>query len=233
MGVNGRGKRFVNHFVEALKPDANLKISSNIALSTNCILPASVQSAPLDLFDIPLGPMGGIFRNSTIDKSSASAKSSSSSIGVSPIEVAASVAIIQASIPFNGTTQDPGHSLAPPFKSIKIVRDFMAAQIKPNQAFEAARAHTNSTLELSGICFAPRGFIQIFVAVFNIDMYKGKNEVATSYIHAKNNLESYASNLWNSINDKKLADKLSLENKTRLIAAVHETIVYLHNSELS
>ncbi|KAH8800541.1 hypothetical protein DL96DRAFT_1719575 [Flagelloscypha sp. PMI_526] len=64
-------------------------------------------------------------------------------------------------------------------------------------------------------------------------MYKAKDEVAASCIHAKSNLEFYASSLWNSINDKKLADKLSLENKTRLIAAVHETIVYLHNSELS
>jgi len=58
-----------------------------------------------------------------------------------------------------------------------------------------------------------------------------EDEAAAARIQAKNGLESYAYNLRNSITDEKLADKFEAADKTKLEAAVNETISWLDSSQ--
>jgi len=58
-----------------------------------------------------------------------------------------------------------------------------------------------------------------------------EDEAAAARIQAKNGLESYAYNLRNSITDEKLADKFEATDKTKLEAAVNETISWLDSSQ--
>lgn len=58
-----------------------------------------------------------------------------------------------------------------------------------------------------------------------------EDEAAASRIQAKNGLESYSYNLRNSINDEKLAGKFDPADKSKLEAAINETISWLDNSQ--
>jgi len=58
-----------------------------------------------------------------------------------------------------------------------------------------------------------------------------EDDAAAARIQAKNGLESYAYNLRNSITDEKLADKFEAADKTKLEAAVNETISWLDSSQ--
>ena len=58
-----------------------------------------------------------------------------------------------------------------------------------------------------------------------------EDEAAAARISAKNGLESYAYNLRNSLTDDKLADKFDAADKSKLEAAVNETIQWLDNSQ--
>ncbi|KAE9402644.1 heat shock protein 70, partial [Gymnopus androsaceus JB14] len=61
--------------------------------------------------------------------------------------------------------------------------------------------------------------------------YKAKDKAATACISAKNGLGSYSYNLWNSLNDKKLADKFDPADKKKLEDAVNEAIQWLDASQ--
>ncbi|KAJ2913740.1 hypothetical protein MD484_g6671, partial [Candolleomyces efflorescens] len=63
------------------------------------------------------------------------------------------------------------------------------------------------------------------------EKYKAEDEAAAARISSKNGLESYAYNLRNSLTDDKLADKFDAADKTKLEAAVNETISWLDNSQ--
>jgi L1 cell adhesion molecule like protein len=67
--------------------------------------------------------------------------------------------------------------------------------------------------------------------VSEAEKYKAEDEAATARISAKNGLESYSYNLRNSMNDEKLAGKFDPADKSKLEAAVNETIQWLDNSQ--
>ncbi|KAL1922665.1 uncharacterized protein VTP21DRAFT_10204 [Calcarisporiella thermophila] len=67
--------------------------------------------------------------------------------------------------------------------------------------------------------------------VSDAEKYKAEDEAAASRIQAKNGLESYAYNLRNSIQDEKLAEKLSADDKKKLDDAVTEAIKWLDENQ--
>ncbi|KAI9221218.1 heat shock protein [Blastocladiella britannica] len=67
--------------------------------------------------------------------------------------------------------------------------------------------------------------------VAEAEKYKKEDEEAASRISAKNSLESYAYSLRNTaLNDEKVADKLSAEDKEKLTKAIDETVSWLDHS---
>ncbi|KAG9094633.1 70-kilodalton heat shock protein [Ceratobasidium sp. UAMH 11750] len=67
--------------------------------------------------------------------------------------------------------------------------------------------------------------------VSEAEKYKKEDEEAAARITAKNSLESYAYNLRNTLQDDKLADKFDASDKSKLQAAVDETISWLDSSQ--
>ena len=63
--------------------------------------------------------------------------------------------------------------------------------------------------------------------VSKAEKYKAKDELTSARITTKNGLKSYAFNLWNSINDMKLAGKFNAADKTKLETTVNEAITWL------
>ena len=63
------------------------------------------------------------------------------------------------------------------------------------------------------------------------EKYKAEDEAASARISAKNGLESYAYNLRNTMTDEKLAGKFEPADKTKLEAAINETISWLDSSQ--
>lgn len=64
-----------------------------------------------------------------------------------------------------------------------------------------------------------------------MSLFLAEDEAAAARISSKNGLESYAYNLRNSLTDDKLADKFDPADKTKLEAAVNETISWLDASQ--
>lgn len=67
--------------------------------------------------------------------------------------------------------------------------------------------------------------------VNDAEKYKAEDEEAASRIQAKNGLESYAYNLRNTLQDEKVGGALPEEDKTKLNAAVDESIKWLDESQ--
>jgi L1 cell adhesion molecule like protein len=67
--------------------------------------------------------------------------------------------------------------------------------------------------------------------VNDAEKYKQEDEAAAARISAKNGLESYAYNLRNSTQDEKLASKFEPADKTKLDAAINDTIKWLDASQ--
>ncbi|KAJ3342607.1 70-kilodalton heat shock protein [Entophlyctis luteolus] len=67
--------------------------------------------------------------------------------------------------------------------------------------------------------------------VSEAEKYKADDEAAAERIQAKNGLESYAYNLRNTTQDEKLADKLSGDDKSKLNAAIDDTIKWLDSNQ--
>ena len=61
-------------------------------------------------------------------------------------------------------------------------------------------------------------------------LFSAEDEAAAARITAKNGLESYAYNLWNSLSDEKLADKFDAADKAKLEGAINEAIKWLDGS---
>ncbi|KAI5963831.1 hypothetical protein KGF57_001206, partial [Candida theae] len=62
------------------------------------------------------------------------------------------------------------------------------------------------------------------------EKYKEDDEKEAARVQAKNQLESYAYSLKNTINDGELKDKISAEDKEKLSKAVDETVTWLDGS---
>jgi len=68
---------------------------------------------------------------------------------------------------------------------------------------------------------------QIQKMVADAERYKSEDDAAGKRIQAKNQLESYTYNLRNTLNDSKFADKIEAGDKTKLDAAINETVSWL------
>lgn len=67
--------------------------------------------------------------------------------------------------------------------------------------------------------------------VSDAEKYKAEDEAAAARITAKNQLESYAYNIRNSLQDEKVGGKLGEEDKSTLNAAVDEAIKWLDDNQ--
>lgn len=56
---------------------------------------------------------------------------------------------------------------------------------------------------------------------------KGQDELMKKKVEAKNGLENFAYSIKNSLNDEKLKDKFSAEDKAALEKAVEETVKWI------
>lgn len=63
------------------------------------------------------------------------------------------------------------------------------------------------------------------------EKYKAEDEEHKKKIDAKNNLENYAYNLRNTMNDEKVAGKLSEEDKATINKHVDDSISWLDNNQ--
>ena len=63
--------------------------------------------------------------------------------------------------------------------------------------------------------------------VSEAEKYEAGDELTGAHITAENGLESYAYNLWNSINDMKLAGKFDAADRTKLETTVNKAITWL------
>ena len=64
------------------------------------------------------------------------------------------------------------------------------------------------------------------------EKYKGEDEAQRERITAKNALESYAFNMKSTIEDEKLKDKLSEEDKTKIMEKCTEVINWLDANQV-
>jgi L1 cell adhesion molecule like protein len=63
------------------------------------------------------------------------------------------------------------------------------------------------------------------------ERYKAEDDSNRARVEAKNALENYTYQMRNSVNDEKLADKISAEDKAKVEAAVSETTNWLDNNQ--
>ena len=68
--------------------------------------------------------------------------------------------------------------------------------------------------------------------VKDAEKYKGEDEAQRERITAKNALESYAFNMKSTIEDEKLKDKLSEEDKTKIMEKCTEVINWLDANQV-
>ncbi|XP_054591666.2 heat shock 70 kDa protein 1-like [Nothobranchius furzeri] len=69
--------------------------------------------------------------------------------------------------------------------------------------------------------------------VQDADKYKAEDEQQREKIAAKNSLESYAFNMKSSVEDEKLKDKISDQDKKKVTEKCQETIIWLENNQLA
>merc|ERR1712025_1542420 len=67
--------------------------------------------------------------------------------------------------------------------------------------------------------------------VNDAEKYKEEDEKQRDRISAKNGLESYAFNLKSTVEDEKVKDKISDEDKTAIIDKTKETLEWLDNNQ--
>merc|ERR1712137_146738 len=63
------------------------------------------------------------------------------------------------------------------------------------------------------------------------ERYKAEDESNKARIEAKNSLENYAYQMRNTMNDEKMADKISGDDKTKIDAAITETTQWLDSNQ--
>uniref|UniRef100_A0A8C6LK24 Heat shock 70kDa protein 1A n=1 Tax=Nothobranchius furzeri TaxID=105023 RepID=A0A8C6LK24_NOTFU len=69
--------------------------------------------------------------------------------------------------------------------------------------------------------------------VQDADKYKAEDEQQREKIAAKNSLESYTFNMKSSVEDEKLKDKISDQDKKKVTEKCQETIFWLENNQLA
>merc|ERR1711988_146469 len=67
--------------------------------------------------------------------------------------------------------------------------------------------------------------------VSEAEKYKAEDEANRARVESKNSLENYVFQIKNSINDEKLADKVSAEDKTKVLDAVNSTTQWLDSNQ--
>merc|ERR1712003_203080 len=65
------------------------------------------------------------------------------------------------------------------------------------------------------------------------EKYKAEDEARKKKVDAKNQLENYAYNMKNTINDEKVKDKIEADDKKKIEDAIEETINWLDNNQLA
>eukprot|EP00066_Takifugu_rubripes_P013337 XP_011602603.1 PREDICTED: heat shock 70 kDa protein 1 [Takifugu rubripes] len=69
--------------------------------------------------------------------------------------------------------------------------------------------------------------------VQDADKYKAEDDQQREKIAAKNSLESYAFNMKSSVQDDNLKDKISEEDKKKVVGKCEETVAWLENNQLA
>merc|ERR1711880_37288 len=69
------------------------------------------------------------------------------------------------------------------------------------------------------------------MGVQEAERYKAEDEANRGRVEAKNSLENYAFQIRNSVNDEKLAGKISEEDKTKILDAVSSTTSWLDSNQ--
>jgi len=72
---------------------------------------------------------------------------------------------------------------------------------------------------------------QIQKMVSDAERYKAEDENAAKRIQSKNQLESYAYSLRNTMNDSKVANKIDSGDKTKLETAINDTLTWLSSND--
>ncbi|XP_070536292.1 heat shock cognate 71 kDa protein-like [Ptychodera flava] len=67
--------------------------------------------------------------------------------------------------------------------------------------------------------------------VLDFEKYKNEDEAQRERISAKNNLESYCFNMKKTVEDEKLKDKISDEDKTKIVEKCQEVITWLDSNQ--
>nr|GEW89612.1 heat shock cognate 70 kDa protein 2-like [Tanacetum cinerariifolium] len=74
---------------------------------------------------------------------------------------------------------------------------------------------------------------EIVKMVEEAEKYKAEDEERKKNVEAKNALENYAYNMWNTINDDKVGSKLSADDKKKVEDAVEESVKWLDANQLA
>lgn len=64
------------------------------------------------------------------------------------------------------------------------------------------------------------------------DKYKAEDDVQREKVSAKNGLESYAFNMKSTVEDEKLKDKISEEDRQKIVEKCSEVITWLDGNQV-
>ena len=64
------------------------------------------------------------------------------------------------------------------------------------------------------------------------ETYKGEDDAQRDRVQAKNSLESYAFNMKSTVEDEKLKDKITDEDKTKIVDKCQEVISWLDSNQV-
>merc|ERR1711923_326205 len=94
--------------------------------------------------------------------------------------------------------------------------------------------HLLGKFDLTGIPPAPRGVPQIEVTfVIDAEKFKDEDNKQKDRISAKNGLESYCFNMKTTIDDEKMADKISADDKKLISDKCDDAIKWLDANQLA
>lgn len=85
-----------------------------------------------------------------------------------------------------------------------------------------------------GVCFLPGRLSKddIERMVQEAEKYKAEDDVQREKVAAKNGLESYAFNMQSTVEDEKLKDKISEEDKKKILDKCKEVINWLDRNQV-
>ena len=65
------------------------------------------------------------------------------------------------------------------------------------------------------------------------EKYKAEDEAHKEKIESKNGLENYAYNMRNTVNEEKVSEKITADDKAKIEKAIEDTISWLENNEMA